>query len=187
MSASDQGGPASRFRLELLIEIPAAIIMFLMMFYITANAVLRTWWNSPVPNSIELVQYWFLPIVALLGFVAAQAKAEHITTDLVYKLLPSVAQRVVLVFGFAIAALVALGFAWFGAIEAMYSYDIRRTAGVSTIPSWPVYFLVPLAFGVLAVQWGQASIKAALGREPDAGIRVEPDSELASHGEPKVK
>lgn len=165
--------PRSRllFGLDLLIEVPAVVITFVMMVLISANAVLRTWFDRPIDNSLELVQYWLLPILALLGFVAAQHRAQHISTDLIYKFLPPLAQRLVLAVGFALSATVAAGFAWYGWAEALHSFDIRRTAGVSSLPSWPVYFLVPVVFGVLSVQWGLASVQAARGR--DAGAHDE--------------
>lgn len=158
---------------QLLIEVPAVVLTFAMMLLIGANAVLRTWFDRPIDHSLELVQYWLLPSVALLGFVAAQSRAQHITTDLVYKFLPSVAQRVVLTAGFALSAAVAAGFAWYGWGEALHSFEIRRTAGVSTLPSWPVYFLVPLSFGILAVQWGVACVQAARGRDVGAADETE--------------
>lgn len=168
----------------LLIEVPAVLITFAMMMLIGANAVLRTWFDRPIDHSLELVQYWLLPSVALLGFVAAQSRAQHITTDLVYKFLPSVAQRVVLTVGFALSALVAVGFAWYGWGEAVHSFEIRRTAGVSTLPSWPVYFLVPLSFGILAIQWGVAGVQAALGRDVGAPDETEGYGDAAEPGDP---
>lgn len=153
---------------ELLIEVPAIIITFAMMLLIGANAVLRTWFNRPIDNSLELVQYWLLPSLVLLGFVAAQSRAQHITTDLIYKLLPRGAQRAVLTAGFALSALLAAGFAWYGGVEALHSFEIRRTAGVSSLPSWPVYFLVPLSFGILTLQWSVACVQAARGRDVGA-------------------
>jgi hypothetical protein len=42
----------------------------------------------------------------------------------------------------------------------MHSYDIRKTAGVSDLISWPTYFLPPIAFAVLAVQFGWAAFRS---------------------------
>jgi TRAP-type C4-dicarboxylate transport system permease small subunit len=170
--------------LDLLIEIPAIIITFAMMLLIAANAVLRTWFDRPIDNSLELVQYWLLPALALLGFVAAQSRSQHITTDLVYKFLPGSAQRVVLTLGFVVSAVVAVGFAWFGWSEALHNLEIRRTAGVSTLPSWPVYFLVPLSFGLLAAQWAVAAVRAMRGEEFEDAEGV-PDGAEELSGRPE--
>src|SRR5687768_17014338 len=108
-----------------------------MMFHITANAILRTWFDAPLPDTLEITQYWYLPIVAFLGFVAAQHRGQHIAADLIFERLPHVVRPYVLALMFALCALVAAGFAWFSFPEAMHSMDIDRTAGVSDLVSWP--------------------------------------------------
>ncbi|MFV0459252.1 MAG: TRAP transporter small permease [Actinomycetales bacterium] len=153
--------------LERVIEIPAVIVVFIMMFHIAANALLRYFFRSPIPNTLEITQYWYLPIVALLGFVAAQNRAQHIATDLLFSKFPRPAQRVTLAVAYALCALTCAGFAWFGLGEALHAMDIRKPAGISTVPAWPVYFLVPVAFATMTVQLALASVGAWLGVHPD--------------------
>lgn len=158
--------PKGRRIAELLIEVPAVVVMFVMMFHITANALLRFFANSPLPNTLEYVQYWYMPIVALLGFVAAQLRGQHIAADLVFRMLPRAAKPYVTAVGCAASALLAAAFAWYGWQEAVHAWEITMTAGVSDVISWPVYFLVPLAFASLTVQFAWATVRAI--RHPDA-------------------
>lgn len=180
--------PRRRHGLELLIEIPAVIVTFVMMVHITANAVLRTWWNAPIDHTLEIVQYWYLPIVAFLGFIAAQYRGQHIAADLIYERLPRVTQRYVLSVVFFACALVCIGFAYFGFGEAMHAFHIKKKAGVSTLVSWPTYFLVPLAFGSLVIQFFIAAAQAIVRPEavhfvgdPDDALLME---QVASDTEP---
>lgn len=152
-------------RPELVIEILAVAVTFTMMLHITANAALRTWWDRPIDNTLEVVQFWYLPLVAFLGFIAAQHRGQHIAADLLFEAFPSVAKRYVLALVLLLCAAASAGFAWFGWQEAVHSYHIRRTAGVSDVPSWPTYFLVPLAFGSLTIQFALAAVRAI--RRPD--------------------
>ncbi|MBM9465593.1 TRAP transporter small permease [Aeromicrobium sp. YIM 150415] len=149
-----------RLRPELFLEVPVVIVTFVMMLHITANALLRAFANRPLANTLEITQYWYLPIVAFLGFIAAQHRGQHVAADLVYQLLPPVTKRFVLGISFLVVAVVSVGFAWFGLQEALHSFDIRRTAGVSDLPAWPPYFLVPLAFGSLSIQFTYAGLRA---------------------------
>ena len=160
-------GRRRRTLLDLLIEVPAVVVTFVMMIHITANALLRTWWSAPIDNTLETVEYWYLPLVALLGFIAAQHRGQHIAADLIFEKLPHVARRFVLSAMFMLCAVVSLGFAWFGWGEAMHAMEIRRTAGVSDLISWPTYFLVPLAFGSLTLQFLYASWNAIFRPERD--------------------
>lgn len=146
--------------LELAIEIPAVLVTFVMMVHITANAISRTFFNNPMPNTLEITQYWYLPIVAFLGFIAAQLRGQHVAADLLYDRFPQVTKRFVLAAMFLLAAGVSLGFARFGWEEALHAKEIEKTAGVSDLPAWQPYFLAPLAFGALTIQFGYAAIHA---------------------------
>lgn len=158
--------------LRLLIEVPAIVVTFVMMLHITANALLRSFANSPLPNTLEIVQYWYLPFVAFIGFMAAQQRGQHIAADLVFQLLPHPVRRFVLAGGCFLAAALSLGFAWYGLGEALHAMDVRMTAGVSNVVSWPAYFLVPIAFASLTLQFSVAAVRAVLrpeqGEEGDA-------------------
>lgn len=148
--------------LELLIEIPAVVVTFVMMLHITANALLRTYASDPIDNTLEIVTYWYLPTVAFLGFIAAQHRGQHIAADLVFEMLPRPTRRFVLCGVWVLAAVVAFGFARFGLEEAMHAREINKTAGVSGLTSWPTYFLVPLAFGSLTIQFAWAALRSLL-------------------------
>jgi TRAP-type C4-dicarboxylate transport system permease small subunit len=159
-TAAAPTAPKRRHPFEYLIEVPAVIVTFLMMFHITANALLRTFWNAPMPDTLEITQYWYLPIVAFLGFIAAQHRGQHIAADLIFEHLPHRVRPAVLSLMFVLCALTAAGFSWYSWPEAMHSFDIRRTAGVSDLISWPTYFLPPIAFAVLTVQFAWAAFRA---------------------------
>jgi TRAP-type C4-dicarboxylate transport system permease small subunit len=172
-TAASPTTPKRRSAFEYLIEVPAVIVTFVMMFHITANAILRTFWDAPLPDTLEITQYWYLPIVAFLGFVAAQHRGQHIAADLIFERLPHVVKPYVLALMWVLCALVAAGFAWFSFPEAMHSFEIRRTAGVSDLISWPTYFLPPIAFTVLTVQFVWAAVRSitdpALAEAPVIG------------------
>lgn len=152
-----------RFRPELLVEIPAIVVMFIMMIHITANALMRTFARSPLPNTLEITEYWYMPIIVFIGFVAAQMRGEHTKADFIFNALPKVTHRYVLGVAYAAISIVCVGFAWFGFQEAMTAFEVRRMAGSSHVVSWPTYFLPPLAFGVMIVQFAYASVHSLRG------------------------
>lgn len=160
--------PRSRARVvELAIEVPAVIVTFAMMIHVSANAISRTWLDSPLDNTLEMVSYWYLPLVAFLGFIAAAYRGQHIAADLVYQMLPAVTQKYVLAVLFVVSSVVCLGFAWFGLEEALHAKEIGKTAGVSDLIAWPAYFLVPLAFGSLTVQFLYSAVHSVRHPEDD--------------------
>jgi TRAP-type C4-dicarboxylate transport system permease small subunit len=55
------------------------------------------------------------------------------------------------VFACLLGALVSIAFAWFGLMKALENTAIGSTADVSAVITWPVYYLVPIVFVLLAV------------------------------------
>lgn len=171
-----------------LIEVPAVAVMLLMMVHIVANAVLRTLANAPIAYTLEIVQYIYLPVVALLGFVSAQHRGAHIAADVIFQLIPSSTKRPVFATIMVVSAVVSVGFAWFGLIEAMHRLEIGQTAGYSDIPTWWVYFLVPYAFTFMAGQflfaaWLGVRVPAADVHETEPEDMFEEDLPVTVHAE----
>ncbi|WP_028660554.1 TRAP transporter small permease [Nocardioides insulae] len=137
--------------LDKTLSIFTAIAVILMMLHIVAHALMRAFFNAPIYGTNELVAYWYLPVVALLGIPAAQLQREHISVTLVLERLNTTTAAVFKIFACVFGALLSLGFAWFGFAEAMDNMEMRSTAGVTDIITWPVYFLVPVVFILLGI------------------------------------
>jgi TRAP-type C4-dicarboxylate transport system permease small subunit len=163
---------------ELAIEVPAVAVTFVMMVHITANAISRTFFENPMANTLEITQYWYLPIVAFLGFIAAQLRGQHVAADLLYERFPDVTRRYVLGVVFLLSAAVCLGFARYGWQEAIHAKEIGKTAGVSDLPAWQPYFLAPIAFASLTLQFTYAAVHA-LVKGADEGPAGDPDELFA--------
>lgn len=141
------------FWLRQLVAVPAVVVLFLMTGHVVANALARTFFRHPFPNTLEVTQYWYVPIIALLGIIAAQQAGQHIAAELLYDKLDDVGKKVYTVVGLLLCIVISLGFTWFGLLEAIKSFEIGRTSGSTGLTIWPVYFLVPITFGTLAVQF----------------------------------
>ncbi|MPV88444.1 TRAP transporter small permease subunit, partial [Georgenia ruanii] len=134
------------------------IVTMVMMVQITANALMRTLFREPLPYTLEITQYWYMPVVAFLGFMAAQRRGQHIAADLIFQALPRGTKRAVLAALYLLAAVALAGMAYYGWHEAIKAWEIRKHAGISPLPAWPLYFLPSLAFGVMTVQFVAAAI-----------------------------
>lgn len=167
----------------LTITTAAAIIV--MMLHIVNHAVARSVFNAPIYGTNEIVEYWYLPTVALLGIPAAQLQKEHITVTMaVDRARPAIA-AVFTIFACILGALVSLAFAWFGLLEALEKTAIGSTADVSAIITWPVYFLIPIVFVLLAVLYILDAVIIARTGQPEtelvAGEASEPDLQDGSN------
>src|SRR5699024_5969350 len=94
-------------------------------------------------------------------------------------------------FACVLGVLVSLSFAWFGFGRALENMAIGSTADVSDIITWPVYFLVPVVFVLLAVLYvldaiviartGQTNFDLVTGQPAEPETRTSADgSELCT-------
>lgn len=156
--AGDPTGPEDRSpgdglpgRLLGWTAIPAALALFLLMFHIMANAVLR-YFGSPLDGTLEHTAFWYMPILAFLGFVVAQRRREHIEARIMFDRMPDASQRAMEFIVGAIIIVFCLLLAYFGWVEALDGYAVGRTAGASGVVIWPFVFAVPVGYGLMAVQ-----------------------------------
>ncbi|MGO1183298.1 MAG: TRAP transporter small permease [Micrococcaceae bacterium] len=127
----------------------SAVVLIIAVLHVVAHALMRSFFTAPIYGTNEIVTYWYLPIIVLLGIPAAQLQSEHINVTLVTERMSNRMQRLLRRFSALISLALCVGFAWYGFGEAMDKFSVGATAGVTNIITWPVYFVVPVGFIVL--------------------------------------
>ncbi|MFB8388300.1 TRAP transporter small permease [Microbacterium sp. NPDC055910] len=127
------------------------VSIFAMMVHVVLNALFRAFFNQPIFGTLEYTQFWYIPLIAALGIALAQVNNEHIEASLLFDRLPRVARPIVEIVLQVLTLVVAVLFAYFGALMAIESAEIGRTAGVSGVAIWPATFFLPIAFAAFAV------------------------------------
>ena len=137
--------------LDRWLTVTTAAAIIVMMLHIVTHALARSIFHTPLYGTNEVVEYWYLPIVALLGIPAAQLQKEHFTVTMAIERAKPATAAVFTAFACVLGALVSVAFAWFGLTKALENTAIGSTADVSAVITWPVYYLVPIVFVLLAV------------------------------------
>lgn len=132
-----------------VLAILTTLVLVIMMVQVVAHAALRSLFNAPIYGTNEIVTFWYMPLVVLLGLYAAQLNDEQITVTILTSRLSRFASTVFKVFALVLGAAVSVGFAWFGFHEALEKMAVGATARATDIIIWPIYFLVPVAFLML--------------------------------------
>ena len=153
--------------LDRCLTVTTAAAVIVMMLHIVTHALARSIFHAPLHGTNEIVEYWYLPIVALLGIPAAQLQKEHITVTMAIERAKPATAAVFTVFACVLGALVSIAFAWFGLNRALEYMAIGQTADVSDVITWPVYFLVPVVFVLLAVLYVFDAVVMARTGQPD--------------------
>lgn len=152
-------GQGTRRLLIGTIDAVASVALIAMMVHVVANGILRSFAGSPIEHTLEYVQYWYLPVIAMLGFLSAQLRGRHITADLLYQALPKSVKRWVTVGSNLLCAVVMCAFARGTWHDALHRLEIRQTAGLTDVPTWPVHFVLPLTFALLGIGFAAAAYR----------------------------
>ncbi|MCT1433498.1 TRAP transporter small permease [Dietzia maris] len=158
----------------------ASVALVAMMLHVVAHGVWRHVFDAPFYGTNEIVAYWYMPVLVLVGLLAAQTRSEHISVTILVDSLAAKARTAMLVVGRVLGFLVSIGFAWYGLGEAVKKYEMGTTAGITTIPMWPITFLVPVVFVVLALLYVATPIPARPQGEGDTS------AELKRSGSPSL-
>lgn len=150
-------------RIDQVLTVITGAVLILMMLHIAGNAILRTFFDAPIHGSNEIVAYWYMPILILLGLPVALARKEHISVTLVTGNLGKKSAKFFETFGFFLGLIMCLGFTWYGFNEAMSKTAIKATAGVTDLISYPAYFAVPLAFVLVALLYLVGIVNNVIG------------------------
>lgn len=138
-------------RLIKILEIPVGLIVLGMMVLVSVNAVGRRLFGFQIPGTLEVSQYLFLPLVAVIGIFIAQLRGEHVVADLFYSRFSNAVKKVLTVGTLILVAFVMGAFGWFGFEEALDAMQKGVHAGTTDIPAWPAYFTTPLALGGMMI------------------------------------
>lgn len=159
-------------------RVVASVGIFALMIHTLANVVGRYAFNRPLPGTTEFVAYWYMPIVAFLGFVLAKQAKELIEAPLVFDNLTWGNRRMLVITNAAIAVVMCGLFAYYTFTgDALHGLKVGAVAGVSTISIVPVLFLPPLVFVILTCMYVYDIVRAFRGH-----IDVDRDEDEAAFG-----
>lgn len=173
--------------LNRILVVGATLALVVMMVHIVLNVVLRVAFNRPIYGTFEIVEYWYLPVVALLGLVAAQLMREHIQVTAFTDLLPAGQRKILHGVALALTAALCLVITVMSLQLGIEDAAHRTTAGVTDIPAWPLQLAVPVAFLLLGlllfappVEVAETEEQAELAGEHLPGVMDDVDTDWST-------
>jgi len=116
-----------------------------MMAHVLIDVFGRTFFNKPLPGTLNLVSTWWLPIVALTGLALAARRDEHIQANLVYNRLVLVNRRRLDFLGSVVTLAALAAIAWYSLERALRAMTLETSEPVTGLPVWPAVFIVPIS------------------------------------------
>lgn len=142
--------------------------VILMLLHVTAYVVMRHFVRSPIPATIEIVSYYYMVIIAFLPIAWAERRGDMITVEVFQHLMtPAVKRWIdVLVAFVTCAAYIALTWTtWIVAMREFGSRSFVLSLSIA-VPTWPGYFVLPVAFALAAIVSLYRALKGILGEQP---------------------
>ena len=171
--------PVWEASLRRVMQISGGAAILVMMVQVTVNGVLRKLAGIQIPHTLELTQWWYLPIIVCVGIVLAEIEREHFEVDAVFGMLSRAGRKAMSIFAHVVTLALVGGLAFFTGIEALDAAEIGRQEPVTGIPIWPVYFLVTLSFALYAVLLVVRLYRIIVRNESDELTAVEPEEQIA--------
>ncbi len=112
---------------------------------------LRNLWDTSIGWGDPLLRVTVMWI-GLLGAMAASRDDNHITIDLVSRLLEGRAEAVTRIITGLVSAIVCTALAWHGMRFVLFEREDQAIAFAS-VPAWMCELIIPVAFGIMALRF----------------------------------
>lgn len=123
----------------------AGVLTLLAACQVTFDVLVRTFFNQPMPGTLEIVQYLWMPPIAYAALGYVQSRGEQIRVTLLLEKATPRAQQILAIGAEAVAAAMALWLTWLAVISASRSIAAGETSPLLTwILIWPSRVAVAL-------------------------------------------
>ena len=140
------GRATAAFEDALLVLMLAAMILLA-----GSQILLRNFWDIGLPWGDPLLRASVL-WVGLLGAMAATRDDNHISIDILYRLLPITGKNISRTITDLFTAVVCGSVAWYGGLlVALEKQDESIVFG--SVPAWIAELIIPVGFGVMALRF----------------------------------
>jgi TRAP-type C4-dicarboxylate transport system permease small subunit len=137
-------------RLALILAALGAAALLLMLVQTVADVAMANLAGRPIPGNLEIISLYHMVALVFLPLAFVEQRHEHVSVDLVVRLLPRGVQRAILVASYLVCA----GF--FGLLtyqtllDAIASWRIGEiTMGAIYVTIWPAKFALPAGFAAI--------------------------------------
>lgn len=122
-----------------------------MLLHTVVEVVSRTAFNAPLSGTLEIVTFWYMPLIAFIGMWLGYTQNEHISVDLLTSRLKPGAQWVLHIFVSLLMFVFLTIVIWYSTHGAITAANRGEYMGIDRVPIWPVKFIVPIALLAFAI------------------------------------
>jgi len=151
----------------------SSIFLVLMMLHVTADVLMKYFFNSPIEGTFETVTYYYMISIVFLPLAMVELRNEHIYVDLFVRKFPDKIQQGVFIFA------CITGIVYFSIMTYQTFIDaLKATAERETVMSnylfyvWPSRWALPIGMGCMVL-----ALAVNIGRAVQAGKALDPQKD----------
>nr|WP_240918572.1 TRAP transporter small permease subunit [Rhodococcus sp. 14C212] len=116
------------------------------------DVLLRKTMNQPLPATLEIVSYWWMPVIGLLALGLAEIRGEQIRMTLAFEAASPTTVKLADVGAGIVSIIVGLWITVLCAQQAFESF-VKAESGVTVrwLPVWPARFAIVVALAVFLI------------------------------------
>ncbi|MBI3629291.1 MAG: TRAP transporter small permease [Candidatus Rokubacteria bacterium] len=138
-------------RLETALNLVSALILFALMFYVTAEIFMRYLFNHPLPGHLELTQLLIAPAV-FLALSWVQARRGHVGMDLLHEKLSPRGRAAADCLTLTLALVTFAVITWFSSQSTWTAWEVGDVTPTANITTWWSRAAVPVGSALLCVR-----------------------------------
>lgn len=149
------------------LELVGGLAILVMLTHVVLEVFLRSFFNTPIPGTLEYVSFWYIVVIAFVGMWLAQRRNEHISVTLMVDKLRSRARTFTDLFGNVLMLGVLGMFAYFGFTGAMIQTMTGEYSGATMVPVWPMRWVVPIMLSAWFIVLVRQTVSLLTGSKND--------------------
>lgn len=125
----------------------AGVAVLLMLLQTVTDVAMANLAGRPIPGNLEIISLYHMVVLVFLPLAFVEMRHEHISVDLVVRLLPRPAQRAILVVSYLVSAVFFAVLFYQTLLDALGSWRLGElTMGAIYVTIWPAKFALPAGF-----------------------------------------
>jgi TRAP-type C4-dicarboxylate transport system permease small subunit len=136
---------------ETALNLLSSVILFVLMFYVTAEVLMRYLFNRPLPGHLELTQLLIAPAV-FLALSWVQARQGHVGMDLLHEKLSPRGRAAADCVTQALALATFAVITWFSLRSTWTAWEVGDVTPTANITTWWSRAAVPVGSALLCLR-----------------------------------
>ncbi|MDH5517431.1 MAG: TRAP transporter small permease [Gammaproteobacteria bacterium] len=172
------------FKFESFLNLLGGIIIFLLVFLATANALGRWLFDLPISGYIDWVEQ-SMAFMAFLGIAYTKREGGHIRMDMLVSRLHGRRLWLTELLSTFIMLTITLALIYGSYLHFWRAYSLGDSSLDINLPTWPAKLIVPFALSVLALRlllqiWGYGRAALEASQQPVAVPLIENAADVAA-------